>query len=90
VHAAFHFSVDWPATTLNWVDGSNYLVVVSVSDELSLAELAARAIEEDIACTIVREPDLDDAITAVALEPGVIARRLCAQFPLTGRQLVPT
>lgn|SRR3954466_1570647 len=82
VHAAFHFSFDWPTLAHSWLTESNFLVVVQVPDELALAELAARAVEEGIARTIVREPDLDNEITAVALEPGSVARRLCAEMPL--------
>lgn len=65
-----------------WMEDSNFLVVVAVPDEAALADLAARAVEEGLVRTIVREPDLDNAITAVALQPGVDARRLCANFPL--------
>jgi peptidyl-tRNA hydrolase len=65
-----------------WVEDSNFLVVVAVPDELALAELAARAGEEGLAASIVREPDLENTITAVALQPGDEARRLCANFPL--------
>lgn len=65
-----------------WVQNSNFLVVVSVPDEQALAGLATTAVEEGIIRTIVREPDLKNAITAVALQPGSDARRLCAQLPL--------
>lgn len=82
VHAAFHFFADWPSLARSWLIESNFLVVVAVPDELTLAELAARAVEEGIVRTIVREPDLSNEITAIALEPGPIARRLCAELPL--------
>ena len=82
VHAAFHFWADWPSMALAWVRDSNFLVVVAVPDELALADLAARAVEEGIARTLVREPDLGNTITAVALQPGSEARRLCAELPL--------
>jgi peptidyl-tRNA hydrolase len=82
VHAAFQFSFDWPAMALAWVRDSNFLVVVAVPDETALAERATAAVEEGIARTIVREPDLSNSITAVALQPGSEARRLCAEMPL--------
>jgi peptidyl-tRNA hydrolase len=82
VHAAFHFFADWPSLARAWVEDSNFLVVVAVPDEATLAELAGRAVEEGLARTIVREPDLENTITAVALQPGADARRLCANFPL--------
>jgi hypothetical protein len=74
----------------DWRASSNNIVVIAVPDEHALADLAARAVEEGIARTIVREPDYGNTITAVALEPGPIAKRLCANYPLAGRTLVPT
>ena len=90
VHAAFHFSFDWPAMALAWCRDSNFLVVVAVPDEAALAELAACAVEEGIARTIVREPDLSNTITAVALQPGPEARRLCAEMPLALKERAMT
>lgn len=78
--------MQWPTITSSWYHQSNYLICVSAPDEVALAELAARAHEEGIAVTIVREPDLCDEITAVALEPGAAARRLCANLPNTLRR----
>ena len=82
VHAAFHFFADWPTLARSWLIESNFLVIVAVPDEDALASLAGLAVEEGLARTIVREPDLGNAITAVALEPGSTARRLCAELPL--------
>ena len=59
----------------------SYVVIVSVPDEETLAQLAGTAVEEGIVRTIFREPDLENSITAVAFEPGDVARRMCAQLP---------
>lgn len=85
VHAAFHFHHDHPDLVGPWIVKSNYLVVVAVPDEDALLDLIKEAATRGIARTAVREPDLDDAATAVALEPGRAARRLCAQLPLALR-----
>lgn len=61
-------------------------MIVAVPYEQSLADLAARAVEEGIVRTIVREPDMENEITAVALQPGDDARRLCANFRLALRE----
>lgn len=86
------FSAQWPSLAKNWMMSSNNVVAVQVPDELVLADLAARAVEEGIALTIVREPDYGNSITAVALQPGPEARRLCANMPLAGKEkaMVPT
>lgn len=78
--------MQWPTITRDWFTRSNYLICVRALDEFALADLAAAAGAEGIAMTIVREPDLQNEITAVALEPGDVARRLCANLPLVGNR----
>lgn len=57
-------------------------MVVTAADEAELGEVLERASRADIERVAVREPDLDDALTAVVLEPGDVARRICASLPL--------
>jgi peptidyl-tRNA hydrolase len=82
VHAAFQFSVEHPELAKSWHTLSNYLVVVAVRDENELVSLWARAYDKHLMMSYVREPDYDNQVTALALEPGDIARRLCSQYPL--------
>lgn len=94
VHAAFQIAVEYPSTIKHWHQTSNYLVIVAAPNEAALAQLAGRATEEGIVRAITREPDMDNQICAVALQPGAEARRLCANYPLALRKreerLVPT
>lgn len=53
---------------------------LAARDELALTWLAEDAAAADLAHTAFREPDLDDALTAVALEPA--AHRLVRKLPL--------
>ena len=86
VHASFHFSHDHPNLVSPWIIQSNFLVVVGVPDEDALLDLIAEASRRGITRTAVREPDLDNEATAVALEPGDAARKLCATLPLALKQ----
>jgi peptidyl-tRNA hydrolase len=81
VHAAFHFSQSYPDMVTRWLNASNYLVIVSVSDEEALHDVISKARGRGIVAFGVREPDLDEQLTAVALQPGQIARRLCSSMP---------
>jgi peptidyl-tRNA hydrolase len=86
VHAAFQFYDEWPCRVRNWLRRSNFLVVVSVPDEESLLALASEAaLGEGLEVTRVVEPDLGDEHTAIAIQPGEQAQRLCASFPLALR-----
>jgi peptidyl-tRNA hydrolase len=89
VHAAFLFAQQHPELVGPWQRDSQYLVIVSVPDEIALIGLASRALEQGIEVSSWHEPDMADETTAVALQPGHVARRLCANLPLHGRELTP-
>lgn len=87
VHAAFLFAQQHPEHVGPWQRESQYLVIVTVPDETALIALASRALASGIDVSTWHEPDLAGATTAVALQPGPIARRLCANLALHGREL---
>lgn len=84
-HAAFLFATQHPSFTGSWLRDSQFLIVVSVPDEVALIGLASRALAEGIVVSTWSEPDLAEQKTAVALQPGAVAQRLCANYPLHGR-----
>lgn len=69
-----------------WRRHSNFLVVVAVPDEQALLDLANRAAQLSLCHTVVREPDYGDSVTAVALQPGAQAQKICAQLPLAPKE----
>ena len=85
-----HFQHEHPSVVNPWLRTSNYLVVVSVPNEDSLLDLISEAARRGITRLAVREPDIGDEVTAVALAPGEAASKLCANFPLALREKVPT
>ena len=72
VHAAIGFAQKHPALIPETV------ILVGVPDELGLAWLLAEA--HTFAHFAVREPDLENSLTALALEPA--AGRFCKHLPL--------
>lgn len=70
-----------------WLVQSNYLVIVSVLDEDHLLALISQAHDRGIVHVGVREPDINDEATAVALAPGVASQKLCASLPLALREV---
>lgn len=82
-HAALQFAAEHPELTGQWLTTSNHLALLSVSDEGELRALVERAGARGIRCSVFREPDLDDQVTAAAFEPGRGGGRLCCDLPLT-------
>jgi len=61
----------------SWHKNSQYLTYLSVKDESELLFLIDKAQSRGMAISIFREPDIDNQITAIALEPSAEARKLC-------------
>jgi peptidyl-tRNA hydrolase len=81
-HAALAWARAHPELAGEWVSGGETLVLLGAPDEPALARLHGAALARGLRATAWTEPDLGDALTAVALEPGDAARRLCGKLPL--------
>ncbi len=82
MHAAIQFGKDHKDINDAWRDQSNFLAWLSVDDEPALYELLADAVRKHIKFAIWREEDMDNQITAIALEPGKKTSELCKRFDL--------
>lgn len=76
------FVAEHPDIDKEWFENSNYLGLLSAKDELELREIIEKAAQAQIQYSIFREPDVDNAITAIALSPGGKTKRLCSKLPL--------
>ena len=86
IHAAFDFSVTFPDLTARWHSASNTIVVLAVRDELALSWLCADADTAGLRIVRVHEPDLDGALTAVAIEPAGAGLVRGVRLALAGQQ----
>lgn len=82
VHAAIEFALERPAEARAWRERSNTVAVVAADDERALRELQRSAGHVMVAALPFNDPDLSPTLTAVALEPGQSAKRLCKRMPL--------
>ena len=85
VHGAIEFALNNPHLTRMWHDISNYVAVLAVENEEQLFKLIMRAEMRGVKCAIFREPDQNDAITAVVLEPSLDSRKISSHIALAGR-----
>lgn len=81
MHAQRAFVAEHTEVEREWFEKSNTLVLLAVADEPALHRVLRLAGERGIRVSVFREPDLGDAVTALTLEPGDAARRLCRGFP---------
>lgn len=84
-HALRQFVAENPMIDEMWYKNSNYIVLLSVKNEDELLMLLQDCRTLHIAVSHYAEPDLDNAVTAIAIAPSQIARILCKNIPLALR-----
>lgn len=87
VHAAFALAREHPDEVEHWWNGSSTLVLLTTADEAALLDWALRL--RDVPAVLVREPDIGDQVTAIAVAPSM-AGVLFANLPLVGKELAMT
>lgn len=70
----------FPIEEADWYENSNYIALLSVEDEQKLVELAEKALRKGIRFSVFREPDIDNEVTAIVMEPR--AKGLCSKLRL--------
>ncbi len=81
-HAAVDFQHQYPDISKKWNKESNYLIILSVENEEQLLLFLEKVKYRDIKYTEFREPDIDNQLTAIAIEPGENSRKLTSKLPL--------
>ncbi len=69
-HALREFSEHHPEIDREWYRTSNTLILKAVADEKALRRLADRARARGIRFSAFHEPDMGNAMTALAIEPS--------------------
>ena len=85
-HAGIQFQHEHPELAKIWYHKSNYLIFLSTENELELKKLINKANSNNIKISIFREPDLNNEITAIALEPCEWSRKHTSGFPLMRKE----
>jgi hypothetical protein len=82
LHAFREFINDYPELENEWYRNSNYIAILAAKDEDDLFKLCCRLDKKGIRYSQFREPDFDNQLTAIALEPGDNSRRATSSLPL--------
>jgi hypothetical protein len=82
MHAAIQFQYDYPEWAKSWFDNSEYLALLAVNNEKELQDLAFVFKCKDIDYSAFFEPDINNQMTAITVEPSIRAKKICSQLPL--------
>jgi hypothetical protein len=86
-HSSIDFQHQYPIVAKDWNQNSNYLVFLSVKDESELICYINKFANANLKYTIFREPDIDNQITAITVEPSEKSRKLTSNLPLLFKNL---
>jgi hypothetical protein len=81
------FSFEYSDINSEWYSKSNYLGLLSVNNEDDLINLIEKATTRGIKTSVFREPDIGNKVTAIALEPSIMSKKLCSNLPLALKEM---
>lgn len=82
IHVFREFINDYPDVEREWFSVSNYIVVLRVKSSKELESLLQHATLNNVKTSQFYEPDFNNELTAIAIEPGKNSERLCKGIPL--------
>lgn len=87
-HALAQFAYEKSLTFREWVEKSNYIVILSVQDESQLKEIKQKLIDKEITFSEFVEPDYGHQLTSIAISPEYSdsVGRLFSSLPLAGKE----
>lgn len=87
IHSAIDFQHEHPMLSKIWNTQSNYLASLAVKDETELENFIQKFSDKNLLFTVFREPDINNSITSITIEPSEMARKLCSNLPLLFKNL---
>lgn len=81
-HCLTEFGLAYPWLYEEWYDNSNYICLLQIPNEQALQELLIKAQSRNILTAEFYEPDFDNALTAICLEPGDETKQMLKHLQL--------
>ena len=86
-HAGINFQHQHPEIAAKWNKQSNYLIILSVKNEEKLKFYLEKFKYHELKTTTFKEPDINNEITAIAVEPGQKSQKLVSNLPLALKEV---
>lgn len=80
-HSALLFAQEFPQIFKEWSKNS-YLALLSVENEQELISLISKLEKSKVKFSVFREPDIQNQITSICIEPSDASRRMTSDLPL--------
>lgn len=84
-HAVAEFAFHFPTSFKRWRIESKYLITLAVKDKQALEDLIQSLDDQSINYVSFYETDVNE-ITAIALEPSILADKATSSIPLANRK----
>lgn len=84
-HALMSFREEHPEIAKAWHSISNYICILEIENEFKLNQFIEKCLNLNINFSIFKEPDLDNQITAITIQPGIKSKKLCSNLKLALR-----
>lgn len=88
-HALAQFAIENPEIFADWHENHKNLIVLAVEDEVQLQMLWLKAKQKHVNVSAFQEPDINDELTALALEPCEDTYKMTSNIPLALRKIEP-
>lgn len=87
-HALAQFAYENPLEFREWVEKSNYIVILSTENETQLQEIKQKLINRGITFSEFIEPDYGNQLTSIAISPYYSDEVGClfSSLPLAGKE----
>lgn len=85
-HAIADFAHEFPDQFKKWKQESNSIICLSVKDEQELEKFCTTLDKKEIKYVKFYEPDVNNQLTAICLEPSERARKVTSYLPLCNKK----
>lgn len=82
MHALAEFLINFKTEAMKWYTESNSIVFLCTENENTLLEFVNKIKSKNIKYSEFREPDLNNQLTAICIEPSSKTKKLCYHFKL--------
>ena len=86
-HAAIEFQHEHVSIAKQWNTESKYLILLSVRNEKYLLHLLEKIKKHELKYSVFKEPDINNQITAIAIEPCEKSKKICSNLPLALKEI---